>query len=205
MAAAQLVVGLTGGIGSGKSTAAGLFAGHGAGIVDTDQIAHLLTRPGGAAIAAIRAEFGQDYIAGDGALERARMRRLIFSDAAARHRLESILHPLILEQAKALVQQLQDKPYIILVVPLLAQSPAFRQLVRRTLVVDCDEATQVARVTGRGGMDEAEARVVIAQQTPRAERLKLADDVIHNQGGLDSLAAQVAVLHQRYAAMQNSN
>jgi dephospho-CoA kinase len=203
--AAQLVVGLTGGIGSGKSTAAELFAGHGAGIIDTDQIAHLLTRSGGKAIDAIRAAFGADFIGADGALDRVKMRRLIFADARAKQRLESILHPLIFGQAKAQLAQLQDKPYIIVVVPLLAESPAFRRLVRRTLVVDCDEATQVARVTGRGGMDETEARAVIAQQTPRAGRLQLADDVIHNEAGLDSLAEQVAVLHQSYSAMQNSN
>lgn len=203
--AAQLVVGLTGGIGSGKSTAAELFAGHGAGIIDTDQIAHLLTRSGGEAIAAIRAAFGAEFIGADGALDRDKMRRLIFADAHAKQRLESILHPLILEQAKALVARLQSRPYIIVVVPLLAQSPAFRRLVQRILVVDCDEATQVARVTGRGGMDEAEARTVIAQQTPRAGRLQLADDVIHNEAGLDGLAEQVAVLHQSYSAMQNSN
>ena len=200
-----LCIGLTGGIGCGKSTVAGLFAEHGAGIIDTDAIAHRLTQSGGEAIAAIGAAFGKDYVMDDGALDRAKMRGLIFSDAAAKQRLELILHPLILEQAKAQLQQLRTKPYIVAVVPLLPESPAFRQLVQRVLVVDCDEHNQVARVIGRSRMGEAEIRGIIAQQTPRAERLQLADDVIHNDAGLDSLAEQVAVLHQRYLGMQNSN
>ena len=203
--AAQLVVGLTGGIGSGKSTVAKLFAEHGAGIVDTDQIAHLLTQSGGDGIAAIRAAFGGEFITADGALDRAKMRGLIFSDAAAKHRLGLILHPLILEQAGMQLTRLQTRPYIILVVPLLAESPAFRKLIRRMLVVDCSEATQVARVTLRSGMNGEEVRAVIAQQAPRAERLRLADDVIHNDAGVDRLAEQVAALHQKYSTMQNSN
>ena len=199
----RLCIGLTGGIGCGKSTVAGLFAEHGAGIIDTDAIAHRLTQSGGDAIAAIRAAFGDDYITKEGALNRAKMRKLIFSDAVAKQRLELILHPLILEQAKLELRRLQDKPYIILAVPLLPESPAFRQLAQRVLVVDCDEHTQVARVIGRSRMGEAEIRRIIAQQTPRAERLQIADDVIHNDAGLDSLAEQVTVLHVHYSAMQN--
>jgi dephospho-CoA kinase len=201
----SICIGLTGGIGSGKSTVADLFAKHGAGIIDTDAIARRLTQAGGEAIAAIRAAFGEDYITDDGALNRAKMRGLIFSDAAAKQRLELILHPLILEQAKVQLRQLQAKPYIILVVPLLAESPAFRQLAQRILVVDCDENTQVARVTGRSRMGEAEVRSIIAQQTPRAERLQLADDVIHNDAGLGSLVEQVAVLHGHYLGMKNND
>lgn len=201
----SLIVGLTGGIGCGKSTVANLFAKFGAGIIDTDIIARRLTEAGGEAIAEIRADFGDDYISADGALNRAKMRRLIFSDIAAKQRLELTLHPLILEQAKVQLQPLQTRPYIILVVPLLAESPAFRQLVQRILVVDCNADTQVARVTARSQMDAAEVRGIIAQQTPRAERLQLADDIIHNDVGLDSLAEQVAVLHEQYSAMQNNN
>ena len=200
-----LCIGLTGGIGCGKSTVAGLFAEHGAGIIDTDAIAHHLTQSGGDAIAAISAAFGKDYITVDGELDRAKMRGLVFSDAAAKQRLELILHPLILQQAKQQLRLLQTKPYIIIVVPLLAESPLFRQLVQRVLVVDCDENTQVARVIGRSQMEEAEVRGIIAQQTPRAERLQIADDVIHNDAGMDSLAEQVSVLHERYSARQNSN
>ncbi|KXS33366.1 MAG: Dephospho-CoA kinase [Candidatus Gallionella acididurans] len=205
MGGSGFVVGLTGGIGSGKSTVADLFEKHGAGIVDTDVIAHLLTQSGGAAIAPVRAAFGPDFIADDGALDRVKMRKLIFSDAAAKHKLEQILHPLILEQARVQLAQLQAKPYIILVVPLLPESPAFRQLIRRMLVVDSAEATRIARVMDRSRIDATEVRNIIAQQTPRAEWLQMADDVIHNDAGLDSLAEQVAVLHEQYSAMQNSN
>lgn len=201
----RLIVGLTGGIGSGKSTVAVLFAEHGAGIIDTDVIAHRLTQTGGEAITAIRAAFGDDYITDDGTLDRAKMRGLIFSDAAAKQRLEQILHPLIFEQAKAQLQQMQTKPYILAVVPLLPESRTFRQLVQRVLVVDCEENTQIARVIGRNRLTEKEVRAVIAQQTPRAARLQLADDVIHNDSGLDDLAEQVAVLHERYLKAQNSN
>lgn len=194
------MVGLTGGIGSGKSTVAELFAQQGAGIIDTDAIAHHLTQADGSAMAAIRTAFGHDYLNEDGALDRAKMRALIFSDHAAKQRLEKVLHPLILEQAKLQLRALQTLPYIILVVPLLPDSPAFQQLVQRVLVVDCDENTQIKRVMARSRMNEAEIRAVIAQQTTRARRLQLADDVIHNQAGLQELAEQVAVLHQHYSA-----
>ncbi|MDD5383396.1 MAG: dephospho-CoA kinase [Gallionella sp.] len=192
-------IGLTGGIGSGKSTVAALFAEHGAGIIDTDAIAHQLTQAGSEAIAAIRAAFGNDCLTKDGALDRARMRALIFSDADAKQRLEHILHPLIFEQAKVQLRQLQASPYIVVVVPLLPESRTFRQLVQRVLVVDCDENTQIARVIGRSRMSETEVRAIIARQTPRAKRLQLADDVIHNDAGLDNLVVQVAALHERYA------
>lgn len=197
-----LSIGLTGGIGCGKSTVADLFAKHGAGIIDTDAISHHLTQRSGDAIAAIRDAFGKDYITDDGALDRAKMRVLIFTDAAAKQRLEQILHPLILEQAEAQLRQLQSKPYTVIVVPLLTDSQAFRKLIQHVLVVDCDEATQISRVTGRGRMTVPEVRAIIAQQAPRTEYLQLADDVIHNDAGLDNLAEQVAVLHQRYSNMQ---
>jgi dephospho-CoA kinase len=193
-----LCIGLTGGIGCGKSTVADMFAKLGVGIIDTDVIAHRLTQAEGAAIPVIRSAFGNAYIKDDGALDRDKMRGLIFSDTAAKQRLELILHPLILEQAKTQLQQLHTSPYIIIIVPLLPDSPAFQQLVQRILVVDCTEDSQVARVAGRSSMSAAEVRAVIAQQTPRADRLKLADDVIRNEAGMDSLADQVAVLHQRY-------
>jgi dephospho-CoA kinase len=194
----SLCIGLTGGIGSGKSTVADMFAKLGAAIIDTDVIAHQLTQANGIAIPAIRSAFGNEYINEDGALNRNKMRALIFSDAPAKQRLELILHPLIREQAKSQLLQLHGKPYIIIVVPLLPESPAFQRLVQRILVVDCTEDSQVSRVIGRNSMNEAEVRAVIAQQSPRAERLKLADDVIHNDAGMDSLAAQVAALHERY-------
>ena len=199
-----LCVGLTGGIGCGKSTVADLFAKHGAGIIDTDAIAHHLTQSGGDAVTAIRDTFGSVYITDEGALDRAKMRSLVFSDIAAKQRLELILHPLILEQTKTELQQLQTRSYIIAVVPLLPESPAFRQLVRRILVVDCAENIQIERVTRRNGMTAPEVRAIIAQQTPRTERLRLADDVIHNDGGLENLAGQVALLHERYSGAQNA-
>jgi dephospho-CoA kinase len=205
MAASVFVVGLTGGIGCGKSTVAELFAGHGAGIIDTDAIAHRLTQSGGEAIAPISTAFGKEYIADEGALDRAKMRQLIFTDAFAKQRLELILHPLILAQAKVQLGQLQTKPYVVVVVPLLPESPAFRKLVQRVLVVDCDEKTQIARIIERSRMGETEIRNIIAQQTPRAERLCLADDVIHNDAGVGNLAEQVNVLHRQYSGMQNNN
>lgn len=198
-----LIIGLTGGIGCGKSTVARLFAEHGAAIVDTDAISHQLTQPGGGAVPAIRAAFGDHYIDGDGALDRAKMRSLVFSDAEARQRLERLLHPLILEQAEAQLLQMRASPYVVVVVPLLLQNPPFRQLVQRVLVVDCDERTQIERVMRRNRMTEAEVRAIIASQTPRAERLQLADDIIRNEDSLDTLTAQVAALHRQYG--QNSN
>ncbi|MDP1636069.1 MAG: dephospho-CoA kinase [Gallionellaceae bacterium] len=199
----SLIIGLTGGIGCGKSTVASLFARYGAGIIDTDVISRQLTQRGGAAISAIRDAFGDGYIAEDGAMNRDKMRALVFSDAAARQRLEHILHPMILEQAEQQLRQLQAAPYSILVVPLLSEHSVFRRLVQRVLVVDCDERTQTERVIGRCNLSESEVRAIIASQISRAERLQLADDVIHNDAGLDSLAGQVAALHQRYG--QNNN
>ena len=193
------LIGLTGGIGSGKSTVSTLFAGYGAGIIDTDVISHSLTQPGGCAIDPLVAAFGSTCLGGFGALDRAKMRALIFSDASAKQRLEQILHPLIFEQAQAQLQLLQDKPYILVVVPLLAESRNFRQLVRRVLVVDCSENVQITRVMARSQLGEAEVRAIIAGQTPRIKRLQLADDVICNDAGLDNLAAQIAVLHECYA------
>lgn len=194
----RLIIGLTGGIGCGKSTVANLFAQYGAGIIDADVISRQLTQRGGAAIPAIRAAFGDCYIAEEGAMNRSKMRALVFSDAAAKQRLEHILHPMILEQAEQQLQQLQAAPYSILVVPLLSEQSAFRRLAQRVLVVDCDERTQVERVIGRCNMSESEVRAIIASQISRADRLRLADDVIHNDAGPDSLAGQVAGLHQRF-------
>lgn len=194
----SLVVGLTGGIGSGKTTVAGLFAVHGAAIIDTDAIAQHLTQANGLAIVALRLTFGDEFIAENGAMNRAKMRQLVFRDVNAKQRLEKILHPLILEQSKVLLKRIHAKPYTILVVPLLAESPLFQQLVQRVLVVDCDENIQITRVINTRSMSQAEARAVISQQSSRTERLQLADDVIHNDAGLDKLAEQIAILHKQY-------
>jgi len=195
-------VGLTGGIGSGKSTAAALFAECGAMIIDSDTISHRLTQPGGDAIEAIRAKFGDNYIDASGALDRARMRRLVFANIDAKRRLEVILHPLIRMQMLALAEAAADtSPYLLLVIPLLFETENYLRLVQRALVVDCAEATQVARSMQRSGLNEQEVRAIMAQQISRAERLQHADDIIQNDGGLDTLRLQVAHLHQRYIAI----
>ncbi|MGC2164968.1 MAG: dephospho-CoA kinase [Gallionella sp.] len=193
-----LYVGLTGGIGSGKSTVASLFENLGAGIIDTDEIAHNLTRAKGNAVPEIRRVFGNEFINNEGAMIRKKMRELIFADASAKRLLEQLLHPMILDRAKSQSVQLATRPYIIFVVPLLAQSAAFRQLVQRVLVVDCDEGNQIARVTARSHMNADEVRAIIAQQTPRSELLDMADDVIRNSADPADLFAQVDALHRRY-------
>ena len=193
-------VGLTGGIGSGKSVVADLFARLGVHVVDTDEIAHELTRPGGAAIAPIRAAFGAEAIAEDGSLERARMRRLAFGDARERKRLEAILHPLIrAESARRL--RLARSRYAILVIPLLVEGGVERSRTARVLVVDCPEAQQLERVVRRSGLPEAEVRAIIASQASREERLAAADDVIDNSGAPEALERQVARLHEKYLTL----
>jgi dephospho-CoA kinase len=195
--AAPYIVGLTGGIGSGKSAAAAVFAELGASVVDTDAIAHELSAPGGSAIAPIREAFGDGFIGADGALDRARMRNTVFADPAAKRRLESILHPLIRTVTDARTRAATG-PYVIQVIPLLIESGKQRERAQRVLVVDCPEATQVARVMARSKLDAAQVGAIMAAQVTRETRLAAADDVIDNQGGLDSLRAQVDALHRRY-------
>ena len=198
------VVGLTGGIGSGKSTVADLFAAHGAGVVDTDIIAHALTVAGGEAIPALCAEFGADVIGTDGSLDRTAMRRLAFSDQSAKSRLESILHPLIRERSELLCGERADAPYVLLVVPLLVESAAYRARMNRILVVDCDESLQVRRVMARSGLVEHDVRAIIAAQASRAQRLAIADDVIVNETDQPALEAQVQHLHARYVDLASA-
>ena len=190
-------VGLTGGIGSGKSSAARIFASLGVGMVDVDDISHALTRPGGAAIASIREQFGAQAIIADGSLNRAYMRELIFADASAKQRLEAILHPMIGIQARAQVTQSQA-PYVMLVVPLLLERDAYRDMTQRIAVVDCSEATQILRTMRRSAISEDAVHAIMAAQLPRAQRLAHADDVINNDGGEDELRRQVSALHLRY-------
>jgi dephospho-CoA kinase len=190
----MLRIGLTGGIGSGKSTVAGLLASHGAQIIDTDAIARRLTLPGGGAVEALRAAFGDAYIDATGALDRERMRTLAFGDPQARRRLEQILHPLIGAETERDAAA-SPVPVKVFDVPLLVESGRWRAIVDRVLVVDCTEATQLARVVQRAGWSEDMVRAVIAQQATRAARLACADAVIHNDGlSLDGLAAEVAQL-----------
>jgi len=191
------VVGLTGGIGSGKSTAARIFEELGATVVDTDAIAHALTGPGGAAMAPIRAAFGADYVTAEGALARARMRELVFADAARKSMLEAILHPLIRRRSDELVRDARG-PYVILVVPLLIESRDYRSRCQRILVVDCPEELQIERVATRSGISAAQVRAIMATQVSRAARLAAADDVIDNSGDLAQLRREAEVLHRRY-------
>lgn len=200
MPAARFSVGLTGGIGSGKTTVADMFAARGAAIVDTDQIAHQLTAPGGAAIAAIRAQFGPDFLTVQGAMDRAKMRERVFSEPAAKARLEAILHPLIRIETDRAARQAQGS-YLIFVVPLLVESGSWKDRVARVLVVDCDEQTQVHRVISRSGLPEAQVRAIIAAQASRASRLAAADDVIDNDDGATALLPQVDRLHARYLSL----
>ena len=174
-------IGLTGGIGSGKSTAAQGLVALGAHLVDTDAIARALTLPGGAAVPALADEFGADALTADGALDREKMRRLVFADPGAKARLETILHPLIGAEASRRAAASRGRP-VVFDVPLLTESSHWRARVDRVLVIDCDEATQAARVAQRPGWTEEVARRVIAQQAPRAARRASADAVICNEG-----------------------
>jgi len=193
-------VGLTGGIGSGKSTVAGMFARLGVQVIDTDEIAHELTRPGGEAIVPISAAFGAEAIAADGSLDRARMRRLAFADAQAKKRLEAILHPLIRAESSRRVEGAAS-PYAILVIPLLVESGVDRSRTARVLVVDCPEDGQVSRVMRRSGLAEAEVRAILASQVTREQRLAAADDVIDNSGAPEALEGQISRLHEKYLTL----
>lgn len=190
-------VGLTGGIGSGKSAVAARFAALGAAVVDTDLISRTLTGPGGQAMAEIQRRFGPDFLLPDGGLDRRRMRAEIFSRPPSRTALEEILHPMI--QAAALRQSVAAAaPYVILVVPLLVETGTYMDLVDRVLVVDCAPALQLARTIRRDGIPEAEAQAIIASQADRGGRLAVADDVLDNSGGLEEMEDQVHRLHARY-------
>ncbi len=191
------IVGLTGGIGSGKSAVADRFARLGVAIVDTDQIAHELTAPGGAAIASIRAVFGDAVIDLSGALDRKAMRDLVFADADARRRLEAILHPLIGDESDRLCA-IASSPYVVLAVPLLIESGTYRERCHRICVVDCPVEMQIERVRARNNLDETQIRAIVAAQTSREDRLAAADDVIDNSGDLEALDRQVEALHAFY-------
>lgn len=196
----RFILGLTGGIGSGKTAAAEVFHQLGAALVDTDAIAHELSAPGGAAIAALRAGFGDALITADGALDRTAMRKRVFSDARAKARLEAILHPLIRAESerRCAAAFAAGAPYVVMVVPLLVESTGYRRRLSRVLVVDCAEETQVARVMARSGLSREEVLAIMATQAVRADRLAAADDVVDNDDGMDGLRRQVETLHRRY-------
>ena len=193
----RLCVGLTGGIGSGKSTVAELFGELGAAVIDTDAISHELTKPNGQAMPGIRSAFGDRFMDPSGALDRSKMRHLIIADASAKVRLEHILHPMILDACKKKMQE--PAPYHMLMAPLLLEAPDFLKLVDRVLLIDCTEQHQIDRVMQRSSLSEAEIRAIIALQLPRAERIRHADDIIENNGTREDLHPRIAALHRRYA------
>jgi dephospho-CoA kinase len=192
----KLLVGLTGGIGSGKSAAAEEFARLGATVVDTDAISHELTAAGGAALPEIEQVFGRGALGDDGALDRRRMRERVFANPAERRTLEGILHPMIRDESRRRIAAAAG-PYVVHVVPLLVESGEYGRRVDRILVVDVPEGVQVERVRSRG-LSEEQVRRIIASQASRAERLAAADDVIENTGSLDALRERVRALHEKY-------
>jgi dephospho-CoA kinase len=191
------VVGLTGGIGSGKSTVADRFVALGAGMIDADAVSHALTRRDAAGWQAIRDAFGPAFFDATGELDRGALRKAVFDDPNARLRLESLLHPLIRTETLRQLAAI-DAPYTILMVPLLLEGGRQPERYRRVLVVDCTEATQVRRVVARSGLDPAQVRTIIGVQIPRAKRLALADDVIDNEGDPASLDGPIARLDRLY-------
>jgi dephospho-CoA kinase len=191
------IIGLTGGIGSGKSTATRIFGALGAAVVDTDAISHELTAPGGAAMTALRQAFGAECLQPDGSLDRKAMRERVFTDAAARSRLEGILHPLIRLEAERRIAAVVA-PYVLLVVPLLLETGRYLALVQRVLVVDCDPEIQVTRTMARSSLAPEAVAAIMAAQIDRKARLAAADDVIDNSGDEAALRAQVEALHAAY-------
>lgn len=196
-----LRIGLTGGIGSGKSTVARLFGEMGATVIDADELAHRLMSPGGAAVAPIGREFGADLVV-DGGIDRRRLGGIVFGQPPERRRLEAILHPMIrCEMERA--AQAAPTPYCLLVIPLLVETGQ-RDLVDRVLVVDSDEEAQIARVRTRDRRADSEIRAILSAQTSRAQRLAAADDVIDNRGDIEDLRRQAEILHQRYLSLAAS-
>lgn len=195
----MLRIGLTGGIGSGKSTVAALFARRGAPVVDTDEIAHRLAEPGTDAYSAIVAAFGNDILDAARRIDRKRLRGRVFNDPRERKRLEAILHPRIREEVRRRLAEL-DAPYCVVVVPLLLES-GFDKIIDRILVVDAPETLQVARTTARSELTEPEVRAVMAAQASRAERLEKADDVILNDADPAHLEREVARVHALYLSL----
>lgn len=194
------IIGLTGGIGSGKTSTANLFQELGVEVIDTDHIAYQLTRPGGSAIHPIRITFGDRFILSDGSLNRSIMRQFVFADEAVRYKLEAILHPLIYQEVLRRLPLIRSS-YGMLVVPLLLETKEYFELINRVLVVDCPEALQVSRTVRRSKLQEQEVREVMAAQCSRNERLERADDVIVNDSDDQHLRQQVQILHQKYLAL----
>jgi dephospho-CoA kinase len=197
------IVGLTGGIGSGKSTVAQDFERLGAATIDADDIARSLTIADGHAMPIIEREFGREVIGSDGALDRSAMRVLAFADSEVKRRLEEILHPMIRQQfqQRVVLAATEGAPYVILELPLLFEGMSYRNVLSRILVIDCPIALQIDRVRERSQLSGVEVAEIVAAQIPRPVRLQLADDVIENTKDLDDLTKAVALLHAKYLAL----
>ncbi len=194
-----LVIGVTGGIGSGKSTVCSEFSRYGIPVFDTDQVAREVVVPGSPGLAAVVAAFGTEVLAADGALDRAALRKIVFADPTRRAGLEAILHPRIRSRVQELIAQV-TMPYCLLGIPLLVERGNHSQ-VDRILVVDCSEAAQIARVMARDKLTEQEVTAIMRTQATRQERLDKADDVVINASELSAIQAQVKALHARYLAL----
>ena len=194
------IVGLTGGIGSGKSTVAALFADLGVALIDTDALAHALTAVNGIAIDAIRTEMGAAFIANDGALDRVAARTSVFADANLKRKLEAILHPLIYREVENALRSdaVQKAPYVMLIAPLLFETHTYRERIHTTLLVDCPVATQLERVKWRSGLTTDDIERIVCAQLPRALRLQLAHDLVSNEKMVEAISEQVELLHQQY-------
>ncbi|MBC3861379.1 dephospho-CoA kinase [Undibacterium jejuense] len=197
-------IGLTGGIGSGKTTIANLFQEYGINVIDTDAIAHQLSAPNGLAIPAIRQEFGDAAIAPNGAMDRTWMRELIFSDSGAKQKLERILHPLIRQECEK-AAAMATSTYVIFVVPLLVESGNWRERVNRIAVVDCPEQTQIFRVMTRNNLSQEQVLAIMRAQVNREQRLAAADDIIRNEGDLSAAKKQVYELHQQWTGLAKAH
>ena len=190
------IIGLTGGIGSGKSEATRIFESLGVPVIDVDMIAHQLTAKGQKTLACIVEQFGTEFLLEDGHLNRQAMRKRVFSDADARHQLESILHPAIFDQAQSQLKQIKNAPYVVLAVPLLFESPRYLSLIDQSLLIDCEESVQISRTMHRSGLSQQEVVAIMRAQMPRAQRLALADIVIDNNGNKQDLRKKIEHFHQ---------
>ncbi|MFZ6646452.1 dephospho-CoA kinase [Undibacterium sp. TJN25] len=196
-------LGLTGGIGSGKTTVANMFADLGASLVDTDLIAHQLSSPGGIAVPEISRQFGPEFILPDGAMDRSKMRERVFNHPVEKAKLEAILHPLIRSETEKAGAEATG-PYTIFVVPLLVESGSWKTRVSRVLVVDCSEQTQIRRVMARSGLTEPQVQAIMNAQANREKRLQAADDVVSNEGDIMQITTQVRLLHAKYIDLAES-
>lgn len=197
------VVGLTGGIGCGKSSTSQFFSDLGIDVIDTDVIARQLTQPNGSAISLIQNTFGSSVITADGALDRNKMRDLVFANSESRHKLEQILHPLILKAVIRRIKQSQA-PYVIVVIPLLFETNDYNHLIQHILVIDCDEQQQLLRTMERSNLSEQKVRSIMATQVTRETRIQKADDVILNNQDIEYLTAQILLLHHKYLALSKN-